>query len=57
MPGAFCDCPVCPCHVPVSGARRFSRVSARSKKHCAECKRGNHIDRETGERAERERQL
>ena len=36
----FCDCLVCPCHVPTRTVR------------CAECERGNCMDWTTAERAE-----
>ena len=45
MPSApkFCDCPKCPCNVPLQGARY-------GKKDCAECLAGNHLTW-AGERA------
>ena len=40
----FCDCPKCPCNVPLEGARY-------GKKDCAECLAGNHMDWKTAERS------
>jgi hypothetical protein len=57
MTERFCDCPRCPCNVPVEpGGGRGRSATHGGGKDCAECKRGNHMDWRTAKRAQPEAQ-
>jgi hypothetical protein len=45
----YCDCPTCPCNVPVESTRRGRSSALGGGKDCRECRAGNHLVVSRGE--------